>query len=80
MDMNRRQFFRVSSAGLVGSSIVALGFSPTAALAEARNFKLKLIDVDSDEEQELLFEVIPEDDGKDDDGAASSAPPPGFRK
>ena len=40
MDMNRRQFFRVSSAGLVGSSIVALGFSPTAALAEARNFKL----------------------------------------
>ena len=40
MDMNRRQFFRVSSAGLVGSSIAALGFSPTAALAEARNFKL----------------------------------------
>ncbi len=40
MDMNRRQFFRVSSAGLVGSSLVALGFSPTAALAEARNFKL----------------------------------------
>ena len=40
MDMNRRHFFRVSSAGLVGSSLVALGFSPTAALAEARNFKL----------------------------------------
>ena len=40
MDMNRRQFFRVSSAGLVGSSLAALGFSPTAALAEARNFKL----------------------------------------
>ena len=40
MDMNRRQFFRVSGAGLVGSSLVALGFSPTAALAEARNFKL----------------------------------------
>jgi formate dehydrogenase major subunit len=40
MDMNRRQFFRVSSAGLVGSSLVALGFSPTAALAETRNFKL----------------------------------------
>jgi formate dehydrogenase major subunit len=40
MDMNRRQFFRVSSAGLVGSSLVALGFSPTAALAEARQFKL----------------------------------------
>ena len=40
MDMNRRQFFRVSGAGLVGSSLVALGFSPTAALAEARQFKL----------------------------------------
>ena len=40
MDMDRRQFFRVSGAGLVGSSLVALGFSPTAALAETRNFKL----------------------------------------
>ena len=38
--MDRRQFFRVSGAGLVGSSLVALGFSPTAALAETRNFKL----------------------------------------
>jgi formate dehydrogenase major subunit len=40
MDMNRRQFFRVSGAGLVGSSLVVLGFSPDAVLAEARNFKL----------------------------------------
>ena len=40
MDMNRRQFFRVSGAGLVGSSLVAMGFSPTAALAQTRNFKL----------------------------------------
>jgi formate dehydrogenase major subunit len=40
MDMNRRHFFRVSGAGLVGSSLVALGFSPTAALADTRNFKL----------------------------------------
>ncbi len=40
MDMNRRQFFRVSGAGLVGSSLVAMGFSPTAALAETRSFKL----------------------------------------
>lgn len=40
MDMNRRHFLRVSSAGLVGSSLVALGFSPTAALAETRSFKL----------------------------------------
>ncbi|MDR7271440.1 formate dehydrogenase major subunit [Pelomonas saccharophila] len=38
--MDRRQFFRVSGAGLAASSLVALGFSPTAALAEARNFKL----------------------------------------
>jgi len=40
MDMNRRQFLRATGAGLVGSSLVALGFSPTAALAETRNFKL----------------------------------------
>jgi formate dehydrogenase major subunit len=40
MDMDRRQFFRLSGAGLAASSLVALGFSPTAALAEARNFKL----------------------------------------
>jgi len=40
MDMNRRTFLQVSSAGLVGSSLVALGFSPTAALAQARQFKL----------------------------------------
>lgn len=40
MDMNRRQFFRVSSAGLVGSSLVALGFSPTQALAQTRAFRL----------------------------------------
>lgn len=40
MDMNRRHFFRVSSAGLVGSSLVALGFSPIAALAQTRSFRL----------------------------------------
>jgi formate dehydrogenase major subunit len=40
MDMNRRQFFRVSGAGLAASSLVALGFSPGAALAETRHFKL----------------------------------------
>ena len=40
MDISRRQFFRVSGAGLVGSSIVALGFSPAAAMAETRQFKL----------------------------------------
>jgi len=40
MDMNRRRFFRVSGAALAGSSLVALGFSPIAALAETRQFKL----------------------------------------
>lgn len=40
MDMDRRQFFRVSGAGLAASSLVALGFSPSSALAETRNFKL----------------------------------------
>jgi len=40
MDMDRRQFFRVSGAGLVGSSLVALGYSPAPVLAETRHFKL----------------------------------------
>lgn len=40
MDMHRRQFFRISGAGLAASSLVALGFSPTEALAQTRNFKL----------------------------------------
>ena len=40
MHLNRRQFFKVASAGLTGSSLVAMGFSPTAALAETRQFKL----------------------------------------
>ena len=40
MDMNRRHFFRVSGAAVMGSSLVALGFSPSAALAETRQFKL----------------------------------------
>ena len=40
MNMNRRQFFKVCSAGLGGSSIALMGFSPNAALAEVRTFKL----------------------------------------
>ena len=40
MDMSRRQFFRVTGAGLAASSLAALGFSPTETLAETRNFKL----------------------------------------
>ncbi len=38
--MSRRQFFRVNAAGLGTSTIVALGMSPGAAVAEARAFKL----------------------------------------
>ena len=39
-DMSRRQFLKVTGASLVGSSLVMMGFSPTAALAEVREFKL----------------------------------------
>jgi formate dehydrogenase major subunit len=40
MNVTRRQFFRVCAAGLGGSSIAMMGFSPTAALAEVRTYKL----------------------------------------
>jgi len=40
MDMNRRQFFKACAAGLAGSSLALLGFSPESVLAETRNFKL----------------------------------------
>ncbi len=40
MDVNRRQFFKACAAGLGGSSLALLGFSPQAVLAETRNFKL----------------------------------------
>jgi formate dehydrogenase major subunit len=40
MRITRRQFFKVCAGGLGASSIAALGFSPTDALAEVRQFKL----------------------------------------
>ncbi len=40
MDVSRRQFFKVCASGLGSSSIAMMGFSPTPALAEVRNFKL----------------------------------------
>ena len=40
MDINRRQFFKICAAGMGGSSVAMLGFSPQPVLAEARNFKL----------------------------------------
>ena len=38
--MNRRQFFRICAAGMGSSSVVGLGMSPGAAMAEVRAFKL----------------------------------------
>ena len=40
MNVTRRQFFKVCTAGVGCSSIALMGFSPTAALAEVRSFKL----------------------------------------
>jgi anaerobic selenocysteine-containing dehydrogenase len=40
MHFNRRQFFKVCAATVGGSSLAQLGFSPTNALAEVREFKL----------------------------------------
>ena len=38
--MNRRQFFKICSAGVATSSAVGLGLSPGVAVAEVRAFKL----------------------------------------
>ena len=40
MQVNRRQFFKLCAAGIGSSSLVMMGFTPTAALAEVREFKL----------------------------------------
>ena len=39
-DLTRRQFLKVTGTTLVGSSLALMGFSPTPALAEVREFKL----------------------------------------
>jgi formate dehydrogenase major subunit len=39
-DVTRREFLKITGATLAGSSLVLMGFSPTAALAEVREFKL----------------------------------------
>ncbi len=41
MQVTRRQFFKICTAGIGSSSLVMLGFSPNEALAEIRNFKLE---------------------------------------
>jgi formate dehydrogenase major subunit len=40
MQVSRRQFFKICSIGLSGSSLAIMGFSPTPLLAEVREFKL----------------------------------------
>jgi len=40
MQVNRREFFKLTAAGLGSSSLAALGFTPGAALAEVREYKL----------------------------------------
>lgn len=38
--LSRREFLKVTGTALAGSSLVALGFTPSIALAEVRTFKL----------------------------------------
>src|SRR5580700_5547804 len=40
VDISRRRFLAVTGASLAGSSLALMGFSPSAALAEVREFKL----------------------------------------
>lgn len=40
MQVNRRQFLKICAAGMGGSSLAVMGFSPAVALAEVREFKL----------------------------------------
>lgn len=40
MQINRRQFFKVCSGGMAGTTLAALGFAPGTALAQARQYKL----------------------------------------
>ncbi len=40
VDVSRRQFFKLTGASLLGSTLTALGFSAEEAMAEVREFKL----------------------------------------
>ncbi|ENO86456.1 twin-arginine translocation pathway signal [Thauera linaloolentis 47Lol = DSM 12138] len=40
MNVSRRGFFKVCAAGMTGSSLATMGFAPSAALAEVRQYKL----------------------------------------
>jgi formate dehydrogenase major subunit len=41
MNVNRRQFFKISGTALGASTVTALGFSPALAVANVRPFKLE---------------------------------------
>lgn len=40
MQVNRRRFFKICSSGMTGTTLATLGFSPSAALADVRTYKL----------------------------------------
>ncbi|KVO03498.1 sulfate ABC transporter substrate-binding protein [Burkholderia ubonensis] len=40
LQMSRRQFLKLTATSLAGSSLALMGFSPTEALAEVRQYKL----------------------------------------
>lgn len=40
MQVSRRQFFKICAGGMAGTTVAALGFTPTAVLADTRNYKL----------------------------------------
>lgn len=40
MQVSRRQFFRICAGGMAGTTAAVLGFTPGAALAETRSYKL----------------------------------------
>lgn len=40
VQLSRRQFMKVTGSSLAGSSLALMGFSPTSALAEVRQYKL----------------------------------------
>ena len=40
VQVSRRQFMQVTGSSLAASSLAVLGFSPSTALAEVRQFKL----------------------------------------
>ena len=40
MQVSRRQFFKICAGGMAGTTAAALGFAPSVALAETRQYKL----------------------------------------